>query len=196
MPTPPAWDPVVTCFASSLTLKPLARRRRSRSISVPAELGQHRDARSGFRGASLAPCAEFLASKRPFELNCHDLGNRPEFRQIVELDRPCQHADVRQGRSVLEAERTTRGGDLVNAPACVLRDRDRNVDPAHRSPRVVAWNGACHLTKVYWGACTSPAPTSRAGATNATNDWRRRAWRTAPRAVGFASARSAAIPAA
>src|ERR1700720_222035 len=185
MPTPPAWDPVVTCFASSLRLKPLPQRRRSRSISVPAELGQHRDARSGFRGASLAS----------FELNCHDVGNRSEFRQIVELDRPCQHADVRQGRSVLEAERTTRGGDLVNAPACVLRDRDRNVDPAHRSPRVVAWKGSCHLMKLYWGACTSPAPTSRAGATNATNDCRRRAWRAAPRAVGFASARSAAIPA-
>src|ERR1700686_52133 len=184
MPTPPAWDRVVTCFASSLTLKPVAQWTRSRSISVPAELGQHRDARSGLRGASLASCAEFLASKLPFELNCHDAGNRSEFRQIVELDRPCQHADVRQGGSVLEAERTTRRGDLVNAPTCVLRDRDRNVDPAHRSPGVVLWNGACHLTKVYCGACTSPAPTSRAGATNAANDCRRRAWRAAPRAVG------------
>src|ERR1700719_303279 len=146
MPTPPAWDRVVTCFASSLALKPPAQRRRSRSLSVPAELGQHRDARSGFRGASLAS----------FELNCHDAGNRSEFRQIVELDRPCQHADARQGRSVLEAERTTRGGDLVNAPACVLRDRDCNVDPAHRAPRVVAWKAACHVTKVYWGAYGRP----------------------------------------
>src|ERR1700737_4388614 len=140
MPTPPAWDPVAMCFASSLTLKPLARRKSSRSISAPAELARHRDARSGFRRASLT-----------FELDGHDTGNRSEFRQIVELDRPCQHADVRQGRGVLEAERATRGGDLVDAPACVVRDRD--VDPAHRSPTVVAWNGSRHLTKVYCGAC-------------------------------------------
>src|ERR1700726_936495 len=158
MPTPPAWDPVVTCCASSLAPQPRAQRRRFRSISVPAEFGQPRDARSGFEAAALAS----------FELNCHDVGNRSEFRQIVELDRPCQHADVRQGRGVLEAERTTRGGHLVDAPAGVLRHRDRNVDPSHRSPRVVAWNGACHVTKVYCGACTSPAPTSRAGACNAT----------------------------
>src|ERR1700730_2376922 len=175
MPTPPAWDPVAICFASSLPLQPLTRRKSSRSNSAAAELVQHRDARSGFRGASLT-----------FELDCHDAGNRPEFRQIVELDRPGQHADVRQGRGVVEAARATRGGDLVNAPACVLRDRHRDVDPAHRSPRVVAWNGSCHLPSLYCGACTSPAPTSRAGASNARNDWSTRPWSAAPRAVGFA----------
>src|SRR5204863_1092766 len=42
------WKAVVTCFASSLTLEPPARGKCSRSISAPAELRRHRDARPGF----------------------------------------------------------------------------------------------------------------------------------------------------
>src|SRR5256714_9553821 len=48
MPTPPAWKAAVTSFASSPTLRPPARRRCSRSLSAPAELPRHREARSGF----------------------------------------------------------------------------------------------------------------------------------------------------
>src|SRR4029077_286575 len=131
MPTPPAWDPVVTCFASSPTLKPPARRKCSRSISAPAELGQRRDARSRvIVPASVGPPGR-SPPKPAFDLNRQNPGNGPESHQVVGLHRTRQYADQRERRAVAEAKRATGSGDLIDATSCVVRDRDRDINSAH-----------------------------------------------------------------
>src|SRR6266436_1535550 len=126
MPTPPAWDPVVTCFASSQTLKPLALRKCSCSISAPAELGRRRDPRSGLVGPpGRSP------PKPAFDLNRQNPGNSPESHQVVGLHRTRQYADPRERRAVVKAKRATSSGDLIDATSCVVRDRDRDINSAH-----------------------------------------------------------------
>src|SRR5579864_8313589 len=98
---PRAYAPAATSCASTPTSRPLIRRKRSVSISTHGRAADPRVA---------------------LELDGHHSGHRPESGQVIELHRPQQHADIRQCRGVLEAERTTGRGDLVNAIACTLRD--------------------------------------------------------------------------
>src|SRR5882762_3615127 len=121
MPTPRAWNPVVTCFASSPTLQPPARRKCFRSISAPEELDQRRDARSGL----VVPPGR-SPPKPAFDLNRQNPGNSPESHQLVGLHRTRQYADPRERRAVAKAKRATGSGDLIDATSCVVRDRDIN----------------------------------------------------------------------
>src|SRR2546426_11830308 len=52
------------------------------------------------------------------------------FRSIG-LHRTRQYADQRERRAVVKAKRATSSGDLIDATSVVVRDRDRDINPAH-----------------------------------------------------------------
>src|SRR3979490_1989951 len=65
-----------------------------------------------------------------FDLNRQNPGNSPEFHQVVGLHRTRQYADQRERRAVVKAKRATSSGDLIDATWSVVRDGDRDINPA------------------------------------------------------------------
>jgi len=68
--------------------------------------------------------------KPVFDLYRQNPGNSPEFHQVVGLHRTRQYADQRERRAVVKAKRATSSGDLIDATSYVVRDRDRDINPA------------------------------------------------------------------